>query len=57
MSTVKKLKSTKFQTQVYDIYGKRHRKNFDRKSEAEAYVSKLDSVKHERKLVKNQLKK
>jgi len=57
MSTIKKQKSGKFQTQVYDIYGTRHRKNFDRKSEAEAYISKLDSVKHEQKLVKNQLKK
>lgn len=57
MGTVKKLKNGKFRTTVYDINGKRYRMTFDKKSEADAFISKREAEKHESKLVHNKLKK
>lgn len=57
MGNIIKLDNGKFKTSVYDIYGKRHRKTFNRKGEADAFISKIESVKHNKKLVETNLKK
>ena len=57
MGNIIKLANGRFKTTVYDIYGIRHRKTFIRKSEADAYISKIESNKHESNLVRHKLKK
>jgi site-specific recombinase XerD len=57
MGVIKKLPNGKYRVQVYDIYGKRVRKTFVKKSEADAFVSKIEASKNEKRLVNNQLKR
>jgi site-specific recombinase XerD len=55
MGIVKKLADGKYQVTVYDESGKRHRPKFIRKTEADAYVSKIESKKNEKKLIRVKL--
>lgn len=57
MGNITKLPNGKYKTTVYDIYGKRHRMTFVRKSEADAYISNIEIQKHESKLIRNKLRK
>ena len=52
---ITKLPSGKYRTQLYDEFGKRQRKTFDRKADAEAFIGKIESNKHERRQIKHQL--
>ena len=45
-----------FQVSVNDIYGNRIRKTFDQKKDANAFISKIESPKHQFKLEKNNLR-
>ena len=47
MSIITKLPNGKYRIQVYDEFGKRHRPSFDKKSEAESYIRKIEARKHE----------
>jgi integrase/recombinase XerD len=48
---ITKLNNGTFRTQVYDQYGKRHRKIFLKRYEAEAYVKKIMSDKNDVRLI------
>ena len=57
MGNIKKLPNGNYRTTVYDINNIRHRKTFRRKTEAEAYISKIEIIKNENKLINIKLKK
>ncbi len=57
MGITKKLKNGRYKVTVYDNAGIRHRKTFNKKVEADAYIGKLEAQKHEAQLVANKLKK
>ena len=50
MSNIKKLANGRFQSQIYDRYGKRHRRTFEKKMEAEEYIRKLETAKTNERL-------
>ena len=55
MSIITKLPNGKYRIQVYDEYGKRQRPSFDKKSEAESYIRKIEAQKHELSQVQHKL--
>lgn len=57
MGTISKLSNGKYKATVYDVHGMRHRKTFNKKAEADVFVSKLEAEKNDRKLVGHKLKK
>ena len=57
MAKVTKLDNGKYQVQVYDQYGKRLRPTFDKKGDADAFMTMVEKIKHDNKLVKVGLRK
>jgi site-specific recombinase XerD len=57
MGVIKKLSNGNYRVQVYDLRGIRYRKTFVKKSEADAFVSKIEVGKNDKRLVNNNLKK
>ena len=57
MAKITKMENGKYQVQVYDTYGNRHRLTFDKKGDADAYITKIETVKHDNRLVKVNLRK
>ncbi len=55
MSSIKKLTNGQYRIQVYDQYGKRHRRTFPKRYEAETYIRKIESEKNEDRLVRAKL--
>ena len=51
MSNIRKLANGNYQTQVYDSHGKRHRRTFEKKMQAEVYIRKIESAKTNERLV------
>jgi len=57
MSQIKKQGNGKYLVQVYDIHGKRLRKVFTRKYEADVFISKIESAKNDLRLASLNVKK
>jgi len=57
MGSICKLNNGKYKTTVYDIHGIRHRRTFNKKIEADVFISKMEAEKNDLKLIGNKLKK
>ncbi len=55
--SIRKNKSGTYRADVYDINGKRIRKDFNKKSEAEVFINKIEGTKNEQKLGESKVKK
>lgn len=57
MGSINKLKNGKFKVSAYDKFGVRFRPSFNNSIEAKAYISKVESFKHEERLIGKKIKK